>query len=422
MIGTTMSTPGSHEELPSRRPSPSVPETVTLAVAVALLGVLGYQVAPVLSPFVLIGGIVYLLYPLRHSQLPGRLLWLSLALFALWFLYSILGLLAPFIISFIIAYLLNPLVSRLEQRRVPRWLSSLMAVLLIIAGVVVALLFILPPAIQQFNSMISGLGGLAREFSAMLQSGSAFDLLEQYGIPVDRARQMIAEQLSPRLENVLSTLLEGVLGFVTGISSIILHVINAVIIPFLTFYLLMDYPLLTNRFLRFFPPGRRDRVAETGRAVDRVMGRYLRGAIAVALIQGTLSALVLWFIGVRYPLVLGIMTALLNFIPYLGLVTSLVVASIVAMLSGEPMLARVGGVVILYLSQKLLEATILGPKIIGAQVGLHPVLLILCLLVFGYFLGFVGLLIAVPLTALLVAGLHEWEERHARAPSATPEK
>lgn len=411
-----------HEDLTPDRLPGSVPETVTLAAAVLLLGILGYLVAPVLSPFILVGAIVYLLYPLRHLHLPRRLLWLSVFLFALWFLYSILGLLAPFIVAFVIAYLLNPLVSALEHRRVPRWASSLAAVLMLIGCVVVAVLFVLPPAIQQFDVMIAGLGGLAREFSAMLQSGAVFNLLERYGIPVDRARAMIAEQLSPRLENVLLSLLEGVFSFVTGISSMILHVINAVIIPFLTFYLLMDYPLLVDRFLRFFPERQRERVAEVGRKTDSVMGRYLRGAIVVALIQGTLSALVLWFIGVRFPLVLGIMTALLNFIPYLGLITSLVVASIVAMLSGEPMLARVVGVVILYISQKLLEATILGPKIIGAQVGLHPVLLILCLLVFGYFLGFVGLLIAVPITALLVAGLHEWEERRSGTAPATEEK
>jgi predicted PurR-regulated permease PerM len=87
----------------------------------------------------------------------------------------------------------------------------------------------------------------------------------------------------------------------------------------------------------------------------------------------------------------------------------MLVASIVAMLSGEPVLARVAGVIILYLSQKLFEATVLGPKIVGGRVGLHPVLLILCLLVFGYFLGFMGLLIAVPATALVVETLREWE-------------
>jgi len=83
---------------------------------------------------------------------------------------------------------------------------------------------------------------------------------------------------------------------------------------------------------------------------------------------------------------------------------------------GGNILLKIIAVVVLYLSQKLLEATVLGPKIIGKQVGIHPVLLILCLLVFGYFLGFIGLLIAVPATALIIAGVKEWElSRKARA-------
>jgi predicted PurR-regulated permease PerM len=83
---------------------------------------------------------------------------------------------------------------------------------------------------------------------------------------------------------------------------------------------------------------------------------------------------------------------------------------IVASFSGEPVLLKILAVVLLYLSQKLLEATVFGPRIVGSRVGLHPVLLILCLLVFGYFLGFVGLLIAVPATALIIALVGEWRE------------
>ena len=140
----------------------------------------------------------------------------------------------------------------------------------------------------------------------------------------------------------------------------------------------------------------------------------------MATIQGCISATALWFIGVQYPLVLGIMTGVLNFIPYVGLLVSLMVSSIVALFSGEPVVVKVCGVVILYLSQKLLEATVLGPKIIGAQVGLHPVLLILCLMVFGYFMGLVGMLIAVPATALILAGVGEWETRRDASAVPTP--
>jgi len=404
--------------------SRSLTETVVLATAVLLLAVLGYTVSPIISPFLIVGAVVYLLYPLRHLPLHGRLMWLAVFVFALWFVYSILGLLAPFILSFVLAYILNPVVTRLERNRVPRWLCSLAVVLILIGIVVVVILFVLPQAAQQFRGIIAGVNVIAREFSEVLKSGRIFDVLEEYGLPVERAREMISERLSPGLENVLTNLFEGVFGFVTGLSSLVLQLINAVIIPFLVFYILMDFPMITDRFIALFPPARRQRAREVSAKIDALLGKYIRGAIIVAILQGTLSALVLWFIGVKYALVLGIMTGILNFIPYVGLITSLVVSSIVALFSGEPVLVKVFGVVILYLSQKILEATVLGPKIIGSQVGVHPVLLILCLLVFGYFLGFVGLLIAVPATALIIAGVREWEEarEHAGLQQATSSK
>jgi phosphoribosylaminoimidazole-succinocarboxamide synthase len=196
----------------------------------------------------------------------------------------------------------------------------------------------------------------------------------------------------------------------TGASVVVLHLMNIIIIPFLVFYLLMDFRLILDRFARFVPESRKHTISRASRTVDEVLGQYFRGAAIVAVIQGTIAGTALWLIGVDYPLVLGIMTGVLNFIPYVGLITSLVVSSVVAMFSGEPVTAKVIGVIILYLSQKVLEATVFGPKIVGARVGLHPVLLILSLLVFGHFMGFVGMLIAVPVTALIVTFIREREE------------
>jgi predicted PurR-regulated permease PerM len=133
-----------------------------------------------------------------------------------------------------------------------------------------------------------------------------------------------------------------------------------------------------------------------------VLSDYFRGAIIVAIIQGIISAIVLSILGVKYALVLGIMTALLDFIPYVGLIISMLIAIIAALFSGDPVTGKVVGVIIMYLSQKIFENTILAPKIVGEKIGLHPVLLILSLFIFAHFLGFVGLLIAVPATALLV--------------------
>jgi predicted PurR-regulated permease PerM len=260
------------------------------------------------------------------------------------------------------------------------------------------MLFVVPLAVQQFQGIIKGLNEIVQDFADLLNSGKVFEVLSRFGIPVESARHAITEQFSPRLETILKSLFEGVFGFVSGISSLVEQLINAIIIPFLVFYMLKDFPSITHRITTFVPLRSREGFIARAKKIDDLMGKYFRGAITVAVIQGTISA-----VG------LGIMSGILDFIPYIGLLTSLVVSSIVALFSGGPVVAKVIAVVVMYLGQKVLEATVLAPKIIGSQVGLHPVLLILSLLVFGHFLGFVGLLIAVPLTALIMAGIEEWQ-------------
>ena len=391
-------------------------ETLVLVAAVIALVALGYFMTPVLSPFVLTGAIVYLLWPVRRTPIASRIMWLSVLLFVFWFVTSLLGVLAPFIIAFLIAYLINPLVTVLEQRAIPRWASSLVFILLLVGVVVTAMLFVLPPAAQQFREILSGVTAIANDFARVVRSGKIFDALAELGVPVEEARTLISEQLTPKVEGLLKTLFTGVFGFVSSISTLVLQIINAVIIPFLAFYLLMDFPVVKRRVVDITPQERRPALLTVAERVDAIMGRYFRGAIVVAIIQGTISGTGLWILGVNYALVLGIMTGVLNFIPYVGLLTSLVVSCLVALFSGEPVVIKIVGVIVMYLSQKLLEATVLAPKIIGSQVGLHPVLLILCLMVFGYFLGFVGMLIAVPVTALIMAGVQEWELRRTAQP------
>ncbi|MBM2840104.1 MAG: hypothetical protein HW412_632 [Bacteroidetes bacterium] len=134
----------------------TVAETTILALAAILLVALGYTINAIISPFVLIGAILYLLYPFRDVVLARRLMWLSLFVFLIWFLYSLLGLLTPFIVAFLLAYILNPLVTRFEAKNIPRWASSLALVILMIGVAVLAVLFVIPPAVQQFQGIING--------------------------------------------------------------------------------------------------------------------------------------------------------------------------------------------------------------------------------------------------------------------------
>lgn len=389
---------------------------VILALVTAAIGLLalGYSVKEILSPFLLIIALTYLLYPFRAHEAVRRVLWVAGGVFVVWLLYSLAGLLVPVVVALLLAYVFNPLVNRLAKR-VPRWASSLVVTVGALGAIVGVIVFVLPLALRQLEGLIGIAGALAVNAMEWFKAGKFFEALAQFGIPVEEAREFITRELSPKLQNILGGLFGGMFGFVTGVTSLVLQIVNIIIIPFLFFYLSKDFPELKSAFLDMLPHGAQTNTEKVLTTIDEILGKYLRGAILVAIIQGTISAVVLALIGVKYPLVLGIMTAVLNFIPYVGLITSLVVACIVALFSGEPVLAKVVGVIVLYLSQKLLEAAVLGPKIVGGQVGLHPVVLILSLLVFGYFWGFIGMLIAVPASALLIVMYKEWKSKEAVA-------
>jgi predicted PurR-regulated permease PerM len=389
---------------PDREGYSRTSEVVLLVTGVALLVVLLYIIIPVLSPFVLVGAILFLMYPARHLPYVRRLLWLVVFLFIVWFLYSTAGVLTPFIIAMFLAYVLNPLVSALERRNIRRWTSSLVLMLVFFASIVGAVVLVVPTVVAQF-------GGLLESISQLAKNGKIPDLLARSGIPIQQIQDILEKQFPTKLESVLTSLFEGAFGLVTGFSSFIVQVLNLIIVPFVAFYLLKDYPGIVHGIESLIPEHRRGSVSAYVNRLNEVLGQYFRGAIIVALIQGVIATIILSLLGVQYPLVLGLMTALMDFIPYVGLLISLLVSCIVALLGAEPTTVRVVGVAVMYVALKLLENTVLAPKIIGSKVGVHPVLMILSLFIFGHFLGFIGLLAAVPVTAVIVQSIDLWEGR-----------
>lgn len=406
--------PSAHLNLTAPEGSPALSGFFIPLIGVLALIAVGITVQSVISPFVIAAVVVFLLYPYRSHILISRVITLTLLLLALWVFVALFGILIPFLLAYLLAYLLNPVVKRLADRGVPRWAGSLLLVVAFVGAFTGAMIYLFPVLVVQFEGILTVIRSLVSQVTAWLDSGAFATALESVGLPADSARQMLTMELVPRLEGVFRGVIDGVFGLLSGVTELALQIVNVVIIPFLVFYILKDFPDVGERFYRFFSRDHQVRVRDLIGRIDDVLGRYFRGAVAVALIQGTLSMTVLWLIEVQYALVLGLMTSVLNFIPYVGLLISLIVASLVALFSGGPVVPKVLGVVVLYLGQKLLEATVLSPKIIGPKVGLHPVVLILSLLVFGYFLGFLGMLIAVPATALLLTGWDSWEERRDR--------
>jgi predicted PurR-regulated permease PerM len=408
------------EILIERDKNPYTFEIILFSGGMVLLLYLVYAVQSIFSPFILLGAIIFLLYPIRTHKFARNLIRLAIILFALWLLDAIKGILAPFIVALLIAYLFHPLVTKAEEWKIPRWVSSLVIILFFIGVLTVILFLVLPLAFQQFEAMLVALNSIVAQLTGWILSGNFVSVLNKYGISTDQLKQTLSTNFMPRLENIIKGLLQGTLGIVSGLSTVVSRIVNMVIIPFLTFYVLKDFPLIKHRAKMFVPKSKREGARRYYGLVDDLLGQYLRGAITVAIINGTAVALFFWAFGIQYPLVLGIVAGVLDLIPYFGLIIMLILSVIVAFFSGEPVMAHVilAAATIGFLH--IFEAAVLSPKIIGSKVGIHPALLILSLFLFSFFFGFIGLLIAVPTTAIVILTVKELEKKRKSGTPISP--
>jgi predicted PurR-regulated permease PerM len=170
--------------------------------------------------------------------------------------------------------------------------------------------------------------------------------------------------------------------------------------PILIFYLLRDWRNIERKLGELVPGPYRARVLGFAGEYDRLLARYLRGQLLAAGIVGTLTWLGFLIAGFPYALLLGVVAGVFNIIPYMGLVASLVPALVIALFSASPLVALLK-IAIVFAVVQVLDGSVIGPRVVGEAVGLHPVWVLLALAVSGYFFGFVGLLIAVPLAVLV---------------------
>lgn len=381
-----------------------------------LFAALVYLLAPIVSPFLVTGSLTFLLWPWRAQPFVRRMIWLALILFAFWVLVTASSVVIPFLLAFAIAYLLNPLVNALAARGMARWIPSAAAIILLVAITATSVGLLLPVLILQAKEVIDGLSLWAQKAVTFVEEGSLAAFLARYGVSQADIESFISQELPPKFEQILHTLFSGLIGVLTSISTIISQLLNIVLVPFIAFYTLKDFPTITAAIRDLFPEQHKTVISRYFTEADDLLNRYLRGQLLISFIQGATSAIVLTILGVDYSLLLGILTGILTFIPYIGILTSLVVSTLVAILGSDPTTGKIIGVLAMSLSQKVFENTVLGPKIIGTKVGLHPVLLIFSILIFGALLGFVGLLIGVPATALIVMTFRFFRNRPATAP------
>ncbi len=381
-------------------------EVIVSLTALVLFGVLFTVTDLFHNPFIVFGVIIFVLYPFRKSKLIKIILTLSSIIFALWFLHSISSLLAPFVIAIIISYTLNPVVEYLSKNRMSRAVASalILVVFLLIAAALTLLLT--PPIAYQFGELIKSLPSALTDLQSWINL-ILIPKLNSLGIPTSEIQNKLSQELPAKIEGLINGLLSSLSGIFSGISVVLTQIVNLILIPFLTFYIMKDFDELKLIVKNLFPAKNREKVSEYYRKIDSLLGSFIRGQLTASVIHGIFVYIFLSILGIKYSIFLGAIGIVLNIIPYFGLLVEITLAVIVSLFSGDPGL-QVPLVILLYLAQNLLETSFIVPKIVGNRIGLHPALLILSLFVFSYFFGFIGMLIALPTMSVILMFFREW--------------
>ena len=333
------------------------------------------------------------------------MLWLALVAAASVLLYLLAPILAPFVAAAILSYMLEPLVDRLCRGKVPRTL----AVLLVMLGALLTLLgllLIMLPLLQKELSL------LAERLPLWLEAARQhlLPLLQQwFGMQLEwddaALRQLLAEHWRQA-----GGMAAGVLPWLGSSSSAVLSLLTSLLlIPVVMFYLLRDWEVLLAKLDGLLPRHWHARLHAIAAEVDGVLAEFLRGQLSVMLLMSVFYAAGLWLAGLEFALPIGIVAGLLVFVPYLGMVLGLLLATLAALmqfgLGGD--LLWIWGV---FAAGQLLESMVVTPWLVGDRIGLHPLAVIFALMAFGQLFGFFGILLALPLAAVLLVLL-----RHLRA-------
>jgi len=310
----------------------------------------------------------------------------------LWLLSPVL---LPFVVGMAIAYLLDPLAKRLIKRGMSRFVAAL----LILGGFALAftllLLLLVPVLTNQLSAFVNNAPGYAQRLQSLVTDPNYPWLKHIVGDNLVGANKSVGD-----LMNQATGYLTQFLGSLWTKGQALISIFSLLVItPVVAFYLICDWDGIVSSVDRLIPIPQRDTVRSLFREIDAAISAYVRGQSGVCLILGAYYAVGLTLSGLSFGLLIGVISGLISFIPYVGSLTALVVSLSVAVAQFFPDWTRiiiVGGIV---LFGQFLESNVLAPKLVGESVGLHPVWLMFALLAFGYLFGFVGLMLAVPLAA-----------------------
>ena len=336
----------------------------------------------------------------------------------LWLLNYLKGVLIPFLVACLIAYMLNPIVG--WNRKLFRLKGRVLATILTIIEVTVilgaALSFLGPYIYKEFQNMIVLFNNYAKaNFDVPYLPKAIHDFILDT-VDIEHLKSLMTRE---EWVNLLREAANKTWPFVESTFSIILSIFSWAIVFIYIVFILIDFEKVMAGFKSIVPPKYKKRVFSIIDDVESSMNRYFRGQATVSFFVGISFCIGFWIIDLPMAIVLGLFIGLLNMVPYLQLI-SIPIAAILCLVStvstGSDFWVQFGLVIVVYCVSQLIQDLILIPKIMGKYMGLNPAIIFLSLSIWSALLGFVGLIIAVPLTTLLLSYYDKYIERRDLQP------
>jgi predicted PurR-regulated permease PerM len=389
-----------------------------------VLGAFLFSLRDILNPFLLFVLLTALVSPFAGSRSHMLLVAVAGLLTVIWILETTGFLLAPFVLALGLAYIVHPVLLRMESERISRTGAIGLLALPVVVGVALVVLVGIPALSQQTGRLVGSIPELVTAGSTRLEALQLelarrdFPLIDEAAV-IARIQAIqpdaVVAFLEARRAAIAEAVWRGLLGAGRGLGAVLTVLGFLILTPILTFYLLRDWERILARLRSLIPRARQEQILGFTQEYDRLLARYLRGQLTAAAVVGILTGIGFWLVGFPYALLLGVTAGVFNVVPYLGLIVSLAPALVIAIFSGSFLLS-LGKIALIFGVVQLLDGSVIGPRIVGESVGLHPVWVILSLSVAGFFFGFVGLLIAIPLAVLVKLLLASAVKRYQRSP------
>lgn len=357
--------------------------------------------------------------PLRQESLADiaaffrRVQWAAIGLGILWLVSLLSPILTPFVVAALLGWLGDPLVDRIEARGYSRMVAVTAVFTTMSLIVLVVILLLIPLIIRQISTLIESwpayqawVGGWFNgSVVPWMRTRFNFDLVAWFDS--DHLLALVKEHWQ-RVGGIAAA----VLAFLSRSSmGIVLWLTNLVLIPILAFFFLRDWDRFVERIAALIPRAHLSTVTRLARESDEVLGGFLRGQFLVMVALGLMYGIGLALVGVKMGPLIGLIGGIFSFVPYLGPASVVVMGTVAALVQGGGWSMLIGVGVVFTVAQ-LIESYLLTPKLVGERIGLHPMAVIFAVMAGGVLFGFLGMLLALPVAAVLNVMLHFAVERY----------